>query len=124
MLGSSMGGLVSAYAFFRQPHAFRMCGVMSPALWFANRAILRYVEAADAPPGRIWLDVGTAEGARTVQNVRLLRELLVRRGYREGDPGAERALRTVVAERGAHNEAAWGRRLKKALPFLLGSLSA
>ncbi len=115
VLGSSMGGLVSAYAFFRAPHAFGMCGIMSPALWFADRAILPFVEAADAPPGRIWLDVGTAEGARTVANVRLLGELLARKGYREGE-----SLRTVVAAGAAHNEAAWGRRLKKAVPFLLG----
>jgi predicted alpha/beta superfamily hydrolase len=115
VLGSSMGGLVSAYAFFRAPHAFGMCGIMSPALWFADRAILPFVEAADAPPGRVWLDVGTAEGARTVANVRLLSELLARKGYREGE-----SLRTVVAAGAAHNEAAWGRRLKKAVPFLLG----
>jgi predicted alpha/beta superfamily hydrolase len=116
VLGSSMGGLVSAYAFFRAPHAFGMCGIMSPALWFADRAILPFVEAADSPPGRVWLDVGTAEGARTVANVRLLGELLARKGYREGE-----SLRTVVAAGAAHNEAAWGRRLKKAVPFLLGS---
>ena len=116
ILGSSMGGLVSAYAFFRAPHAFTMCGIMSPALWFANRAILPYIEAADAPRGRIWLDVGTAEGARTVHNVRLLRDVLQRKGYPDGH-----TLRTVIAAGGAHNEAAWGRRLKKAIPFLLGS---
>ena len=116
VLGSSMGGLVSAYAFFRAPHAFGMCGIMSPALWFADRAILPFVEAADSPPGRVWLDVGTAEGARTVANVRALSELLASKGYREGA-----SLRTVVAAGAAHNEAAWGRRLKKAVPFLLGS---
>lgn len=116
ILGSSMGGLVSAYAFFRAPHAFSMCGIMSPALWFANRAILPYIEDADAPTGRIWLDVGTAEGARTVHNVRLLRDILIHKGYAEGE-----TLKCVIAAGGAHNEAAWGRRLKKAIPFLLAS---
>lgn len=115
VLGSSMGGLVSAYAFFRAPQAFGMCGIMSPALWFANRAILPYVEAADSPPGRLWLDVGTGEGTRTVANVRALRDLLARKGYREGAD-----FRCVIAAGAAHNEAAWGRRLKKAVPFLLG----
>ena len=116
VLGSSMGGLVSAYAFFRSPHAFGMCGIMSPSIWFANREILPWIEAADAPRGRLWLDVGTGEGARTVANVRLLCGLLGRKGYREG-----RDLRCVVAAGAAHNEAAWGRRLKKAVPFLLGA---
>jgi predicted alpha/beta superfamily hydrolase len=80
ILGSSMGGLISLYAFFREPHHFGACGVLSPALWFGKRAILPFVEAADYTPGRIWLDVGTGEGARTVFNVRLLRELLGLKG--------------------------------------------
>ena len=116
VLGSSMGGLVSLYAFFREPHAFGACGVMSPALWFARRAILPFVEAAEVPRGRLWLDVGTGEGARTVHNVRLLRELLLRKGFAEGD-----TLRVMVAAGAAHNEAAWGRRIKKAIPYLLGA---
>jgi predicted alpha/beta superfamily hydrolase len=116
ILGSSMGGLVSLYAFFREPHAFGACGVLSPALWFGKRAILPFVEAAEPAPGRIWLDVGTAEGARTVHNVRLLRELLLRKGYVEGE-----SLRVMIAAGAAHNEAAWGRRIKKAIPFLLGA---
>jgi len=116
ILGSSMGGLVSLYAFFRAPHAFGACGVLSPALWFGKRAILPFVEAAEAPPGRLWLDVGTGEGARTVMNVRLLRDLLHRKGYVEGE-----SLRVMIAAGAAHNEAAWGRRIKKAIPFLLGA---
>ena len=116
IVGSSMGGLISLYAFFREPHHFGACGAMSPALWFGKRAILPFVEAAEAPPGRIWLDVGTGEGARTVMNVRLLRDLLHRKGYVEGE-----SLRVMIAAGAAHNEAAWGRRIKKAIPFLLGA---
>jgi predicted alpha/beta superfamily hydrolase len=116
ILGSSMGGLVSLYAFFREPHAWGFCGAMSPAIWFGKKAILNFVEAAEPARGRIWLDVGTAEGVRTVANVRLLRDLLLRKGYQEG-----RDLRVMVAPGAAHTESAWGRRLKKAVPFLLGA---
>jgi predicted alpha/beta superfamily hydrolase len=129
ILGSSMGGLVSLYAFFREPHAWGFCGVMSPALWFGKRQILPFVEAAEPPSGRIWLDVGTNEGPKTLANVRLLRDLLRKRGFvearddRRGTPreGPERRLRTMIAAGAAHNEAAWGQRLKKAIPFLLGA---
>ncbi len=138
VIGSSMGGLVSLYAYFREPHAFGGCGVMSPALWFGRKAILPFVEAAEAPLGRLWLDVGTAEGARTVANVRLLRELLHAKGFveRRPDPAPDaggiaadapdgarpsRELRVMIAARAAHNEAAWGRRIKKAIPYLLGA---
>jgi predicted alpha/beta superfamily hydrolase len=66
VLGSSMGGLASLYAFFREPHAFGFCGAMSPAIWYARKAVLPFVEAAIPPTGRLWLDVGTGEGVRTL----------------------------------------------------------
>ena len=37
---------------------------LSPSLWFAERAIFGLLEAAPAPPGRLYLDVGRLEGAR------------------------------------------------------------
>ena len=62
IFGSSMGALISLYAFFRAPETFGFVGAMSPSLWFADRAILAYVERDGTPPGRIYLDAGTAEG--------------------------------------------------------------
>src|SRR5437879_3681147 len=44
--GSSLGGLISLYAFFRHPDVFGAAGVLSPALWFAGGAILRYIEGS------------------------------------------------------------------------------
>lgn len=114
ILGSSLGGLISLYAFFREPLHFGFAGVMSPALWFAEGGIFPYVEAAANVGGRIYLDVGTREGAGTLANAREMRELLERKGYRVG-----RDLMWVEDRGGVHNEAAWGRRLRGALPFLL-----
>ena len=42
ILGSSMGGLISLYAFFRYPNIFGAAGAMSPAFWFANLVSLVY----------------------------------------------------------------------------------
>src|SRR5262249_32890000 len=70
ILGSSMGGLVSLYAFFRYPSIFGRAGVMSPSLWFGQGAILDFVREARAPQGRIYVDAGTAEGAGTLRDVR------------------------------------------------------
>jgi hypothetical protein len=44
----------------------------------------------------------------------MMRDLLVGKGYR-----LRQNLRWVEEKGGMHNEAAWGRRLRKALPFLL-----
>lgn len=112
--GSSLGGLISLYGFFRFPDAFGFAGVMSPALWFAGRAIFEYVADQPFVPGKIYLDVGTKEGKATLANVRELQRLLLKKGYR---PGLDLLY---VEEKGAgHSESAWARRLRKTIPFLL-----
>lgn len=127
VMGSSMGGLISLYAFFCRPQVFGFAGVMSPSFWYANRAIYAYVEEAPYIPGRIYLDVGTREyggsvtekaarrqSRRHYAGVRRMKRILVKKGYR-----LRREL-LVVEERGAgHNEPAWARRLPMALQFLI-----
>src|SRR5438105_4526688 len=43
ILGSSMGGLISLYAFFRHPEVFGLAGGLSPSLWYTRGAIYNYV---------------------------------------------------------------------------------
>lgn len=117
--GSSMGGLISLYAFFAAPETFGFVAALSPAFWFADRAVFPFVEAAPKVDGRIYLDVGTNEGRDTVADVRRMKELLRWKGYRTG-----RDLAFVVEMGGAHNERAWRRRLPAALPFLLRGVAA
>jgi predicted alpha/beta superfamily hydrolase len=114
IFGSSMGGLISLYGFFRAPETFGYVGAMSPSLWFAGRAILSYIENDGSPPGRIYLDTGTEEGAGTLRDARHLSRLLERKGY---EPDS--ALRFVEVEGGQHTEPHWAQRLVPALEFLL-----
>jgi predicted alpha/beta superfamily hydrolase len=115
--GSSLGGLISLYGFLRHADVFGAAGVQSPALWFADGAVLRFVaDTATLPAGRVHLDVGTEEGGEALLDVRSLRDLLVAGGYRLG-----RDLSYVEEEGADHDEAAWGRRFRNALPFLLGN---
>jgi predicted alpha/beta superfamily hydrolase len=113
--GSSMGGLISLYGFFTRPDVFGFCAALSPSLWFALGGIFSFVEHAPMPGGRIYLDVGTGEGARTLYDVHRLRDMLVEKGYVAG-----RTLRYIEDDGGKHHEAAWGRRFRMALPWLLG----
>jgi predicted alpha/beta superfamily hydrolase len=110
--GSSMGGLISLYAFFRNSAAFGVAGVMSPALWFAQRAIFEYVEKAPFAPGKIYLDIGTREGKETLTDVRRMRDVLIRKGYQ-----LRRDLFYVEESGAGHEEAAWRRRIRFAVPF-------
>jgi predicted alpha/beta superfamily hydrolase len=113
--GSSMGGLITLYAFFRNPQTFGFCGAMSPSLWFANREIFDYIELTDFIPGRIYLDCGTREGNDAMHDVRRLRDMLLKKGYR-----SNRDLLCLIERGGGHNEASWARRLRLELNFLLG----
>jgi predicted alpha/beta superfamily hydrolase len=115
LAGSSLGGLISLYGFFRHPGRWGFTGALSPALWFAGAAIFRTVESAGYVRGRVYLDVGTREGEGTLAKARAMRDLLIAMGYRPG-----RDLMWVEDTGGMHNEAAWGRRMREALPFLLG----
>ncbi len=112
--GSSMGALISLYAFFRRPDVFGFTGVLSPSLWFANEAIFAVVEASPKVPGRVYLDVGVREGDRHVRLARRMRDLLLDKGY-----VLRQDFRWIEDADGTHHELAWGRRFRKALPFLL-----
>lgn len=115
--GSSLGGLISLYALYRHAGIFGAASVQSPALWFASRAIFRFLqEQAAGRRGRIHLDVGSEEGAEALQDIRALRELLLGAGYVEG-----RDLEYAEETGAGHDERAWGRRFRRALPFLLGA---
>lgn len=133
IMGSSMGGLISLYAFFRFPDSFGFAGVMSPSLWFGGYALLDYVKTAVFNPGRLYLDAGTREygdanhetthprtqSRQYYASVRRLKRILVKKGYRP-----QHDLLHVEEKWAHHNEAAWERRLPAAIRFFLQSPSA
>jgi predicted alpha/beta superfamily hydrolase len=114
IVGSSMGGLLSLYAFLRNPGVFGFVGAMSPSLWFANRSIFTTLEESARVDGRVYLDIGGREGKVALDDARRMRDALIAKGYALG-----RELRWVEDSSGRHTEADWGRRFGEALPFLL-----
>lgn len=114
--GSSMGGLISAYALYRLPDVVGAAGAHSPSIWFAERRLLDYLgDRADLGTGRIYFDIGLHEPEGAIADVRALRDLLLAAGRVEG-----RDFRYVEDEGGLHDETAWGRRVGISLPFLVG----
>lgn len=118
ILGSSMGGLISLYAFFARPDTFGFAGAMSPSLWFGRRRIFEAIAAAPFAEGRVYIDVGTAEGDATLRDAQRMRDLLVRKGY-----GLGASLEYVEDAGARHSEQAWSRRLEATLRFLLPAVS-
>ncbi len=118
--GSSLGGLVSLYLGLKYSDVFGRLAVVSPSVWFANRQIVRYVDAlVKRPHLRIWIDTGTKEGRnaeeakQTLTDARLLKDALVRKGWRP-----YKDLSYFEASGAEHNERAWAARVELILRFL------
>lgn len=112
--GSSLGGLVSLYLGLKLPQIFGKIAALSPSVWWNQRVMLRFAQAYEAQPHpRIWLDIGTREGPRIVQDVEQFRDVLLRKGWRP-----DQDLHYERVEGAEHNEAAWAQRVGPFLRFL------
>jgi predicted alpha/beta superfamily hydrolase len=112
--GSSLGGLVSLYLGLKGTRVFGKIAALSPSVWWNQRVIVRFAEAAPPEPRpRIWLDIGTREGPRIVDDVEKFRDVLLAKGWQH-----ERDLHYERVEGAEHNEAAWAARVGPFLRFL------
>ena len=112
--GSSLGGLVSLYLGLQHAHIFGKIAALSPSVWWNQLVIHRFARtAAVEPRPRIWLDIGTREGPRMVEDVEKFRDVLLEKGWKLGDD-----LYYERAEGAEHSEAAWARRVGPFLQFL------
>jgi predicted alpha/beta superfamily hydrolase len=112
--GSSLGGLVSLYLALKYSGIFWNVAVLSPSVWWDNRFIVRRVRAlGTAPPLRVWLSTGTAEGEGVVAGARRVRDALVAKGWAEGD-----TLHYEEVEGASHSEQAWAALAPAMLRFL------
>ena len=94
---------MTLYLGFTHPHVFSRLAVLSPSVWWNWRAILKTVRQARAKPkSRVWVDMGTAEGKRGLDDARLLKAALVGLGFVEGVD-----LHYAEFEGATHTELAW-----------------
>ncbi len=104
--GSSLGGLAALAMGLARPDVFGRVAALSPSLWWDRRRILEQARAIDAHLDlSIWLDAGTDEGPGVVHHARMLKNILLRRGWRLG-----RDLHYREVCGGQHSEADWARR--------------
>lgn len=115
--GSSLGGLVTLYLGLLYPQVFGRLAVLSPSVWWDGRVILRIVRMAEPKPRlKIWLDIGTGEGKKTLLDARALRNELVRAGW-----VLDEDLQYCEVPDAGHNEAAWASRVGPFLQYLFPS---
>lgn len=117
IMGSSMGGLLSAYAVAEYPGVFGAAACLSSHWPAGDGAVVRYLETHLPEPGvhRWYFDHGTetldADYAPFQQEVD---RIMAAKGYRRGIDWQSRRF-----EGAPHSEAAWRARLDIPLRFLL-----
>jgi predicted alpha/beta superfamily hydrolase len=116
-MGSSLGGLISAYAGVKRPDVFGIIGAMSPSTWWNNDWIIGDVDGMtpNARPLRVYVDSGDTQQADDATDTNMLASTYLGLGYVEGDN-----FHHVVQTGGQHNEVYWAERLPGALGFLFG----
>lgn len=109
--GSSMGGLISAYAGIIHPEIYSKYLIFSPSLWAAPRLFrepLQRIRQMDST--KIYLYGGGHEGSNMVGNMNRFQEMMQHHGHVR--------FRMEIDPRGKHNEARWGEEFPKALLWL------
>lgn len=110
--GSSLGGLVSLYLGLKYPGTFGRLAIMSPSLWWDRGMIFHEVKNLSSKPSlRIWLDIGTREGA--TDPVKQMRDALKTKGWVLNSD-----LVYFEAKDAGHNDEAFGRRASLFLKYL------
>jgi predicted alpha/beta superfamily hydrolase len=119
IVGSSLGGLVSAYAGAEYPSTFGLLGVMSPSTWWDSSVILGVAKTAAAKTPRalrIYVDSGDSGTSNDdVIETTQLAQTWIDGGYVEGVD-----LHHVIQAGAIHNEYYWAQRFPWAMQFLLG----
>ncbi len=114
--GSSMGGLITLYMGVKYNNEFSKLGIMSPAFWFANGEIMKYVQNSDFEgQTKIYLDVGTVEGCDSkiyLDVARTMHQILSSKSKVE--------LLYIEEDSGIHSETAWARRFPQLLNYFFG----
>ena len=120
IMGSSLGGLVSAYAGVRHADVFGLVGEMSPSTWWDGTMILGEVATTPtrpAKPLRVYVDSG--DSGTSNDDVTNTTELASR--YRKAGYTDNKDLLHVIQPGAIHTETYWASRLPAALHFLLGT---
>jgi enterochelin esterase-like enzyme len=112
--GSSLGGLAALEIGLTRPDVFGLVAALSPSLWWDRRCVLARARAlAGRPDVSMWLDAGSHEGPGVLHQARMLKNILLRHGWRLG-----RDLHYREVAGGQHTEADWARRVPDVLRAL------
>lgn len=120
LIGSSLGGLISAYGGVVRPDVFGLIGAMSPSTWWDDRVLISDVMGVPSRSRRA-LRIYVDSGDSPVPNGDGLPDTYdLAQTYAQAGYVYNYSLRYVVAAGHFHNESYWAVRIPGALSFLLG----
>lgn len=115
--GSSIAGLLTLWLVLHHHDVFGAGLVVSPSVWWDDQFALRDAATAQLPASsqpKVWLDIGTLEGAEALPVMRKLRDTLTGRGWNAN------TLSYGEFADATHDEASWALRVEGMLRFLYG----
>jgi predicted alpha/beta superfamily hydrolase len=117
LVGSSLGGLVTAYAGIKYPAVYGLLGELSPSSWWNNGVIVGDVKATPAaPPHALTIYVDSGQGdVDDESDTDNLAAAYLALGYVDGQ-----TFRHVIQPGAQHSEVYWAERLPGAMQLLLG----
>jgi predicted alpha/beta superfamily hydrolase len=118
-MGSSMGGMISAYAISEYPDVFGGAACMSTHWSDADGAVVKWYQNhwPEAGSNRVYFDYGTESlDAAYEPYQQLMDETMRSKGYTEGRDWVTRKFQGA-----SHRPSAWRDRLHIPLEFLLGT---
>jgi|GEM_PF-695868 len=123
--GSSLGGLISAYAGYSRPDIWGGVLAVSPTYWWDNNHFARWAETRKKPSLLFFYqDMGTEEDGsdpgRTgfIQMLRSVKTMALKQGFREG-----KDFFSVESPGDGHNEKFWAKRLPAMLKMTIGGFA-
>jgi len=99
--GSSMGGLISAYAVLKYPDTFGNAGIFSPAFWIAPDIYYYAQQAKLSAKTRFYFVCGDIESKDMVPDMQKMISLLRKKGVSDNN------TQSVVVPGAKHNEKQW-----------------
>jgi predicted alpha/beta superfamily hydrolase len=116
MAGSSLGGLVTAYAGTTHADVFGRLGELSPSTWWNTDVILGDVAATPSAPRPLAVYVDSGQGSADDEaDTDMLSATYTNLGYVDGTN-----FRHVVQDGAQHDETYWAERFPGAMQLVLG----
>ena len=109
-----MGGLISLYAGAKHPKVFGNLGIFSPAFWFAEKDLKKFMNENpnQLKKTRFYFLAGTTESETMISDINEIVEILKKKNI------PEKNIKTKFDEDGTHSENYWAKELPAALKWL------